>query len=152
MRVKGLTIIELVLIVAIVASVAMIMGPIFESATSKTSLDSEAGKVVAHIRRIRNKAISEGREYTIHFIHGSDAMETYYLDRDGVQKEDISSRMLLDRSVDLVGTTFKDNRLSFNLLGEPGEGGTVNLTNTRRETAHIDVAAKTGKITFSIQE
>ncbi len=142
----GLTIIELVLIVAIVASVAMMIIPLFESASMKTSIESESSRIVGEIRKVQQEAISNHREYRIYFIQGTETIEISYIDKDGVEKK--SRTVALDGFIDLVGTTFTYDTLSFNFLGEPSEGGEVELSSTRRKRIYIKVAPHTGKVSL----
>ena len=147
---QGLTIIELVLIVAIIASLAMIVAPMFEAASPRVTADSEGKKVMARIRTMRDQAIEKGREYKLRFVQGTDTIEISYVDENGVEME--MESFTLDRSIDLAGTTFSRDTLSFNMLGEPSEGGKIELKSTAGEKTWIQVAPRTGKITLEKPE
>ena len=142
----GLTIVELMLIVAIVASAAMMIVPLFESASPGFSIENESSRMVWEIRKVRQEAIDNNREYKIYFIQGTDTMEISYIDKDGVEKK--SRFVTLNGFIDLVGTTFTYDTLSFDFLGEPSEGGEVELCGTRGERIYVRVAPRTGKVSL----
>ncbi len=140
---QGLTVIELALIVAIMASLAMIIAPMFEAASPKVTAESEGLKIIARIRTMQHQAIDKSREYKLRFVQGTDTIEISYVDENGVERE--MESFTLDRSIDLAGTTFARDTLSFNILGEPTEGGKIELRSTMGEKIHIQIAPRTGK-------
>ncbi len=146
MKNEGLTIIELVLIAAIIASLVMIVAPIFESSTPKVKIEDEGRMIVELIRRIQRSAITDNRSYSIRFIQGTDTIQTSFVDDQGIAGKGLP--VVLERSIDLAGTTFPDDTLKFNILGEPNAAGRVELRNTRDKRLYVEVAEHTGKVTL----
>ena len=150
MNTEGLTIVELVLIIAIIASLGMIIAPMFDAVAPKVNVESEGRKIVAMVRTVQQQAVDQGREHLVRFIQGTDTIETAFIDGDGREIE--IQEMVLDRSVDLVSSTFPRDILSFNLLGEPREGGVVKLRSTSSEEIYVRIAPDTGKATLEKDE
>jgi hypothetical protein len=142
----GLTFIELALILAIAASIVMMVIPLFESASQGLTLEDEANNVASEIRKVQQEAITKGREYRIQFLQGTDTILISYIEDNG--KEEENRTVHFSKSFDLEGSTFPLDTLSFNLLGKPSREGKIFMRDTANRRIHINIAPETGKITL----
>jgi len=146
MRKDGITILELILVMAIIASLAAIIVPVFQSSAPRIELESEARKLMAEIRDIQQRAISSNTKYSIKFVLATDTLVVTYLDDNN--KSQSHHTYTLDKSADLTATSFPDNTLSYNLLGDPSRGGDIIIRNSRNDQYSILVAPLTGKVSL----
>ena len=146
MNKTGFTIVELVLVIMIMAALAMIVAPVFQNSIPRIKLRSEARKLMAETRNVQQQAISSNATYVINFIDGTDTLTISYFDEDS--NEHFRYSYTLDPSIDLVNTSFSGNKLEFNILGEPSEGGDIVIRNNRNESSIIRVAPSTGKVSI----
>ncbi len=146
MKKDALTIIELLLVMMIVAMLAAIVTPVFQSSISRITLESEARKIMAEMRRVQQQAIASNTTFYIRFKMSPKHLMISYLDEDNnVQNEHLYA---FDESVNIANTTFAGHTLEFNLLGEPSEGGDVIVQNSRGDQVTIRVAPAAGKISL----
>ena len=137
MRKDGITILELILVMAIIASLAAIIVPVFQSSAPRIELESEARKLMAEIRDIQQRAISSNTKYSIKFVLATDTLVVTYLDDNNKSQSDHT--YTLDESADLTATTFP---------GDPSRGGDIIIRNSRNDQYSILVAPLTGKVSL----
>jgi prepilin-type N-terminal cleavage/methylation domain-containing protein len=150
----GFTLIEIIIVIVILAIAAMTVIPMLSSAGS-VQIRSAANIIAADLEYAKSMAISRGQNYYIEF---DEASESYSIYKEGdaspidhpVKKGfpytiDFKNDSRLNK-VDITNVNFNStDRVTFNCLGSPVNGGTINL-NADGITATITVEPVTGYI------
>lgn len=173
---RGLTLVELLIVTAMLGTVAMVAYPGFVVQLEDSRLRSGATKVSAAIEAAQLRSVSTGRQTRIIFDAAADTVQLeHYTLPDAIAGDsefipetvvDIGdflpmrdpldpgknytlnlSHPLFFDGVDLTGADFGGvGTINFSALGAPQDGGTVTLTCGGRQTT-ISVAPLTGKVT-----
>ena len=139
--VRGMTLVEVILVMLIVGILAAVLIPKFDFATSlKTSVDGAAYMIASDIRYAQEFAMANRVSKTVTFTNGS-SVYTFNPASTGM---DPSGRLP-------SGVTISGNfTITFNSLGEPtaGGGGSVTVSGGG-QTKTISVLNYTGKVNIS---
>jgi prepilin-type N-terminal cleavage/methylation domain-containing protein len=99
---KGVTLIELMVVIAIISILIGISFPLFSSWMKKYSLESDTQKIYATLTQYRQRAFAEKKVFTIQFSGSNQSGDTLVVtDQDNVTYETIS----LKNTFSFKGTT-----------------------------------------------
>lgn len=138
---KGMTLIEVIMIMTIVGILAATVVPKFDFATSsKTSVDGTAYMIASDIRYAQEFAMANRVSKTVTFTNGS----SVYAFNPASTGMDPSGRLP-------SGVTISSNfTITFNSLGEPTTGGSGSvIVSGGGQTRTISVLNYTGKVNIS---
>jgi hypothetical protein len=99
------------------------------------------------IRQTQQLAISANMPHKIEFMTLSDKLVVSRENYD--ETEEQLAEIALDPYVSLHSTSFTEATLTFSVLGEPSEGGTIVLRNTAGDQKTITVAPSSGNLSLS---
>lgn len=137
---SGYTLIEVVMVIAVLSLLSTIILPDFKKTLSKYKLEVAARELAQNIRLAQQKTITEGVTYKIVFdLHRMDNYQLLAGRRGKLIK--LPSGVLLD------WTTYSDvdKTLSFNPSGAPNRGGTIAIT-SGKNTLYVIVSVATGRV------
>lgn len=138
---KGFTFLELALVVLMMGILAIVAIPSFVQGGNFYRLQIAADEVVADIRSIQQRALTE--ENNTYALQFDPTNEKYDL-RSGAK---ILRLVWLPPTTDLEYTNFPGNRLSFSTKGVPSQGGHLRLKDkTSGKCLYVIVAAVTGRV------
>ncbi len=152
---RGFTLIEILIVMAIITIVAMTAIPMMSSASS-VQIRAAANMIAADLEYAKSMAITRGQNYSVVFDQNADSYQLE--DPDGVIQHpvkkgfnyivDFGSDTRLNR-VDITGANFSGNPdVEFDSMGSPDSGGTVSLQ-AGSTTATITVVPITGYISIN---
>ncbi len=140
----GYTLLELVLTIAIITLLTLLVVPRLMNASPRIAAESEGIRLRADLAYTQQLAIAHNRAHRVVF---DSTNERIIIERaEGAGYVTVSQRELAS-GVNLVGSTFTDGQVEFNLLGEPSEGGTVTLCGSDGATVTVTVKPGTGLVT-----
>ncbi|MBN2516131.1 MAG: type II secretion system protein [Deltaproteobacteria bacterium] len=137
---KGFSLIEMLIVCAIIAVLSLITVPAFLRYTANANLKSAVREVSSDILRQKEQAISRNLEQKIVFNTGS---ESYTLQEEiagggGWTNQQTKLLKSFGSNIDITGTTFGANTITFQTRGTASMG-TLTLTNNRGSTATITI-------------
>jgi type II secretion system protein H len=149
---RGFTLIEIVVVVALVGILSSIVLPDFKKTVDHYKLNVAAQQLSHNIRMVQQKAISEGVPYKILFDMNK---RDYYIIKsalNGFQGKVVK----LPEGVNFEWTSFttnfnnskNENTLIFSVSGAPIQAGTVALKN-KNERLYVMVTVATGRVRIS---
>jgi prepilin-type N-terminal cleavage/methylation domain-containing protein len=142
MNKKGVTLIELIVVIAIIAIGAVLAVPNLGPWLANYRLRTATRDIVSNLRTAQMKAVSNNVDYQVLF---DGVARTYILRRDsGGVWVDEGTAQTLPSGISIVLPV--NNPLTFS-PNSSSNGGTVTLTNTRG-TRSITVLPSTGRITI----
>lgn len=146
---SGFTMVELIIVVAIIAIAALVAVPMMSSAAS-VQIRSASNMIAGDLEYARSMAISRGQKYSVVFDPGA---ESYKIVDEGgiVIKHPVktASDYIVDfknngrfNKVDIANANFNaTTSVQFDCLGSPNSGGTVSLqagnTNVTITVEHV---------------
>ncbi len=139
---SGFTIIELMIVIAIAATLAAIAIPNYIGWLPKRHLQSSAVDVQAAIQLAKMTAIRENTDVVLTF---DPANENYlaFIDTDEDGSQDTGERTIRNKrmspGINLNTTTIPGHKLTFNSRGLADAGGDIILINRRGENRTINV-------------
>jgi prepilin-type N-terminal cleavage/methylation domain-containing protein len=139
----GVTLVELVMVVAIIGILATIVAPKMGDMLAGRSLRAERSKVRAVIREAQEKAIAENKTYRVEFDTAAEQVAVKY--DSGGGSFVASETVTLSNRVGIVSTTLASNRVDFNRFGAPSPvGGDVIFVNPIGEQVTLTIVSGTG--------
>jgi type IV fimbrial biogenesis protein FimT len=147
---SGFSLIEMMVVIAIIAIVASIAVPNFIGWLPKQRLGTASRDILSALHQARLRAVKENADVTVQFDIGNDSYIAF-LDNgegggnpaDGVQNgsEIAFKSTAMPAGIDLNNTTFSNNRISFSRRGLPNNvtGGTVTIRNSENVKRQIGV-------------
>jgi type IV fimbrial biogenesis protein FimT len=149
MNKKGVTLLELIVVMAIIAIGAVLTVPSFGPWLANYRLRTAARDVVSTMRTAQMKAVSNNSDYRVSFTEGTGNAGSYVLERNtgGVNPwipEGVSQT--LPTGIQLT-TNFPNERVVFKPNSAVEQGGSISLQNPRG-TRTITVLPSTGRITI----
>jgi len=139
---KGVTLIELIVVMVIIAIGALLMAPSIGVWLPNYRLRSATRDIVSTMRTAQMKAVSTNMEYRVLFDLGT---KTYTLQRNsGGWQADGTSQSLPD-GIGFSAITFAGNNAQFN-SNSTASAGSITLINTKGSSKTITVTTSTGRI------
>lgn len=140
MNKKGYTLIEMILVVAIIGILATVALPIYKKTVAHYRHTAALRMIVTDIRMIQQQSITENTSFSLTFNDSN-----YQLIR-GEQSE----LKELPEGNHIIGTDFEVNSLSFNPTGEPSKGsGYIIVGDSWGNKNYIFITAATGRVKIS---
>lgn len=145
MNKRGVTLIELVVVIAIIAIGALLLVPNMGPWIQNYRLRTAARDIVSTLRTAQMKAVSNNMTYQVSFNVGAG---TYVLQRNtgGVWVEE-GAAQTLPTGIRINDPAPTNNPLTFS-PNSSSNGGTVTVKNTRNSERKITVLPSTGRITI----
>ena len=144
MRRRGVTLIELVVVMAIIAIAAAFVAPNIGAWIPNYRLRGATRDVVSNLRLAQMKAISANREYQVSFNPGAGTYILQYRHTDGITWVDEGATQTLPSGI-LITNIFPGNKAQFN-PNSTSSTGSMTLTNTKGSTKTITLTTSTGKV------
>lgn len=138
---KGFTIVEIILVVALLGVLSTISIPIYKKTMAYYELHTAARMISTDIRLAQQRAITEGKNYLVLF----DTVNNKYLIKSN--SSDAELRQLPER-IAIDYTSFADNTLTFSPSGAP-TAGHVGISDVYGNNLYIIVAVATGRVRIS---
>lgn len=141
MRRKGLTLIELAIVVMILGILAGIAIPRFGSSSSRTSY-MLARQLVLDLRYTRSLAVTSGYAHFLKFFpEGASEYESYAIFKDGYPEEQVSDTKRIPSGLVCSST---QERIYFYSLGNANVGGQVITIDDGESQHHVYIISSTG--------
>lgn len=144
----GFTYLELILVIAIMAVIAVLALPLFAGVGDSRKLESAAWRLVSEMRLARQTAISTGKTVRIEFRVEANDYRIWYPDE--------TVRVKLPEGITISGNNFplKKNSIgirevSFTPTGAPTQGGTVTFKNSRGDRLYVITTPATARTRLS---
>ncbi len=140
---KGVTLIELVVVMAIIAIGAVLIAPNIGAWIPNYRLRSVTREVASQLRTAQMKAISTNREYGVFF----DAGGSFILQQstNGVNWYNEGDVSALPSGVTISGITFPGRRAQFN-PNSTSSTGSITLRNSKGSEKTITLTTSTGRV------
>jgi prepilin-type N-terminal cleavage/methylation domain-containing protein len=138
---RGFTLIEIIVVVALIAMLSTIILPDFKSNLRDYRLNIAARQMAQNIRLVQQKAMSEGVPWRIVFHSSSN---NYKIN----QGFKLWKQVNLPDGVEFVYIGFSEKTLTFYPSGAAVPAGTVKLTNNSK-SLYIIVSVATGRVRIS---
>jgi type II secretion system protein H len=148
---RGVTLMELIIVVVIVGLMSAMAVPSFLNYTSKLQAKSTARDIVSTLRLARSKAVSERNPYGVHFDAGN-RRYTFFKDKgDPTQytagTDSLISQVALDRDVNYAGNTFTNAAVIFGTSGGASTSGDLTIVPASGGFNYVvNVLASTGRV------
>jgi prepilin-type N-terminal cleavage/methylation domain-containing protein len=148
MKRNGFTLLEIVLVVALLSIMVLAAVPMISRIVPDVGLESEAKKIKAAIIYTQQQAVLTGSNHKIVF---DIQQQRYSIQKINDSNWAISEEMKsLQHGVSFKTINFANYLVEFNPMGEPmPEGGSIALTGTNNAVAIISVASTSGIVTIS---
>lgn len=135
---RGFTLVELIIVMAIIAIIGTISIPSFTRYSDNANLKSAAREIASDIQRLRTHAVSKNRKQRIVFNLTNDSYTM--AERDDADSSWINPQTktlsTFGSGIDITGSTFAGNSIEFQTRGTTSMG-TLTMTNSRGSTATI---------------
>ena len=153
---SGFTLVELMIVVALLGIVLAIAVPSINSTLDEMKLDSAAQEIVTATHYVQSLAIKEGVEHGVQFLLLTDTFKCYRNVAGNIILNPINKKLFVVdfaaeghlQGIDLVSTSLTGNRLEFSNLGEPSESGSILLGYAGFQKT-ITVSALLGKVSVN---
>jgi prepilin-type N-terminal cleavage/methylation domain-containing protein len=146
---RGFSLFELVLVLAIIATITAIAAPRYQRSLSRYRADLAARRIVQDLELAQATARAKSAALTVRIRQGEDDVQL--IDTAGLDPHESTYRTKLFEppyQADITASTFNgDDSLIFDGWGMPDSGGTAVLT-VGSETRTITVDADTGEATI----
>lgn len=143
---QGLTILEVILVVLILAIITAMIAPGLIQSLSNYELSTEAKKLRSKIRYAQQLAIAIQATYQISFDTGDESYTIIYDPDDAAQTIET---LELEKNISIDDPTdFTNNKINFDQFGSPSEGGDLTLSDPKGNSTTISIETATGKVTI----
>jgi len=139
-KINGFTLIEVVLVIAILGLLSVVAIPNFKNTLAKYKLETAAKELAQNIRVTQQKSITKGVSCKI--VLDLNRKDNY------IMMSGSRGKMIkLPPGVRLDWTTYSevDKTIAFYPTGAPNRGGTIAITNGR-DTLYVIVSVSTGRV------
>ena len=153
---EGFTLIELIIVLALVAIITSVAFPTFLSQRSETKLKDAVSMIRGDLEMARSRAIRENAAvpilvrsdgYTIFVDNGSDGGTAENWVQDGGERQLCSRALPGGIRIDLSQVTFDSTRTRFNGRGYVENSGTMAIVNAEGKSITLDLNNRFGRIT-----
>jgi len=142
-RKKGITLIELVVVIAIIAIGAVFLAPNIGAWIPYYRLRSASRDVVSALRTAQMKAISNNVTYQVSFTPGAGTYVLQYQTTAGFVNDGTVQK--LPPGIIVSGITFPANNAQFN-TNSTSSAGSITLRNVKGTTKQITLTTATGRV------
>ena len=140
---RGVTLIELLLVMALIGIIMTMAFPSMQPLLSKQTLKSDANKLAWTLRSTRQKAITTGKPQMVKFY----LSDMYYYDGELIK--------LSDGIHFYIGNSFYNEQLgkicSFTSCGTPSQSGTITMKDKHQHIIYIIVNPVGGRVRVSTE-
>lgn len=140
---RGVTLIELLLVMALIGIIMMIAYPSMQPLLSKRTLENDANKLAWTLRSTRQKAITTGKPQMVKFYPS----DMYYYDGELIK--------LSDGIHYYIGNSFHNAQLgkicSFTSRGTPSQSGTITMKDEHQHIIYVIVNPVGGRVRVSTE-
>jgi len=143
MKKRGITLVELVVVVVIIAIAAVLVAPSIGRWLPNYRLRGAARDIVSTLRTAQMKAVSTNRQYQVSFNQGVGSYILQYQNTGGVWVNE-GANQVLPSGIQITGITLPGNNATFN-TNSSCSGGSLTLTNSKGSTKTITLTASTGR-------
>jgi len=143
---KGVTLIELVIVMVIIAILAVLMVPNIGRWLPNYRLRSAARDITSTLRTAQVRAVSNNTNYRVVFTEGTGSTGNYVLERNSGGFVADGPAQTLPSGIQMT-TNFNNDRVVFN-TNSTANAGTVLLKNPQGTQRAITVVSSTGRITI----
>jgi type IV fimbrial biogenesis protein FimT len=151
MNQKGITLIELVVVLVIIAIMAGLLAPNIGAWLPNYRLRSATRDIVSTMRTAQMRAVSNNVQYRVNFnVIEIGAANSYVLQRDsgaGVFVND-GAVQILPTGITISSNLFPAGRVVFN-SNSTSSGGSITLENTKGATRSISLTTVTGRVSIN---
>ena len=137
---KGVTLIELIVVMVIIAIGAVLLAPNIGAWLPNYRLRSATRDIVSTMRTAQMKAVSNNLRYQVSFTAGTGDSGSYILQRDSGGFVDDGPRQTLPKGITMSNITFSGNSAVFN-PNSTSSAGSVTLSNAKTQRRIILTAA-----------
>lgn len=120
---QGFTLLELIVAISIMAILAAIAAPSFNTWRQQSHLKAQAREVFGAFQRAKSEAVTRNTTVTVTFEEGIGAAGKWEIS-DSIAKGEMIS------GVQISNVSFTDKKAGFNARGLPLEGGSVQVKNS----------------------
>ena len=135
MKSKGFSLIEILIIIAVIGILSLISLPIYRSINPTLSLNANTRQIASHLRQAQQLAVEEQNNYTAVFD-----INTNYYEIINMQSSStvISQTLQNNITIDSI-SNLTDNTVTFTITGSALESGEIILKNANNETKNIEI-------------
>jgi len=148
---RGLTLVEVVLTIAIIATISAIAVPRYAMAASRYRVEAACRRIVSDLQTAQTRAVATSASITVSF---DTVAETYTATFPSPEQPATNYTVNLTRdpyAAQISTATFgSGTSFSFNGFGLPSSGGTVVVT-SGAVTGTLTVDADSGAVTYTLQ-
>ncbi len=146
---KGFTLLETIMVLAIMTMFFAVSIPLFSKFTERTKLDTTARSIVSALRTARTYAITNNKEYYVIFDKQTDpARHSYFISEDGTNPKEKREKLPVGISLgDLPGGSgVTIYNAGFKATGEfDGNDTSFSIKDAENNTKLISVEKTTGR-------
>ena len=144
MKKRGITLVELVVVVVIIAIAAVLVAPSIGRWLPNYRLRGAARDIVSTLRTAQMKAVSTNRQYQVSFNQGVGSYILQYQNTGGVWVNE-GANQVLPSGIQITGITFPGNNATFN-TNSSSSTGSLTLTNSKGDKKTITLTPSTGRV------
>jgi prepilin-type N-terminal cleavage/methylation domain-containing protein len=141
--VSGFTLIELLVVLLIISIAYAVAVPGVKAVLTGVEVNAAIRELVTDIRYAQQMAIGEGRVYRIIF---NKHMNLYRVSYTSYPIQVTVKQVVYPEGLTLLGTSFNNDMLSFNVMGAPSAAGTITLKDNRGKEIRVTVLPATGRV------
>ncbi|MFA5535573.1 MAG: prepilin-type N-terminal cleavage/methylation domain-containing protein [Bacillota bacterium] len=142
----GFTLIELVLVMAIIFTLFAVSFPNFLKILAGYQLRGAANQLVADMRWVRQESIyGSAGVIKINFAKNN----TYYAIEEGTKRR---VKRDLPKGITFLQVPLTNSQLTFSLIGAPSQAGTIILKNSYNDFCYIYLMPSTGRIRMAFED
>ena len=138
---SGFTLIELLVVLLIISIAYAVAVPGVKAVLTGVEVNAAIRELVTDIRYAQQMAIGEGRVYRIIF---NKHMNQYRVSYTSYPIQVTVKQVVYPEGLTLLGTSFNNDMLSFNVMGAPSAAGTITLKDNRGKEIRVTVLPATG--------
>ena len=143
MKNRGITLIELVVVMVIIAIGAVLVAPNIGAWIPNYRLRSATRDIVSTLRTAQMKAVSTNTQYQVSFNQGAGSYILQYQNTGGAWVNE-GVTQTLPSGIQISGITFPGNNAQFN-TNSTSSAGSIRLVNSKGSAKTITLTSSTGR-------